>query len=244
MDLKKLNEKFRSSEPEEILDWTIKAFPYQAAMTSSFQASGIVLIHMIRKLAFDFPVFFIDTGFHFPETIEFKNRITREWKLNVHTIMPMISKRKLEQKYGPSLYKKDPDLCCLLNKVTPLVNLKKEIGVRTWISAIRKDQAETRKKLKPFMRDGERNLRVHPLIHWTRRRVWAYILDHGLPYNPLYDQGYASIGCFPPCCTSKNDLEDGERAGRWSGTNKLECGLHTDLKGESGGERTETSRKR
>lgn len=243
MGLEELNEKFRHSEPEEILEWTIKTFPYQATMTSSFQASGIVLIHMIKKITFDFPVFFIDTGFHFPETLEFKNRITKEWNLNVHTIMPMISKRKLEQKHGQFLYEKDPDFCCLVNKVTPLRNLKKEIGVKNWISAIRKDQAETRKNLKPLMRDNERNLRIHPLVNWTGQRVWTYIREHSLPYNPLYDQGYTSIGCFPPCCTSKNELEDGERAERWSGRSKLECGLHTGLKAEKSKRRIITSRK-
>ncbi len=243
MDLNELNEKFKRSEPEEILEWTVRTFPYQAAMTSSFQASGIVLIHMLRRITFDFPIFFIDTGFHFPETLEFKNRITKEWSLNVHTIIPMMSKRKLEQKVGPFLYEKNPDLCCRINKVSPLENLRTEIDVKNWISAVRKDQSENRKSLKPLMRDRERNLRIHPLVNWTSRKVWAYIHDHSLPYNPLYDQGYSSIGCFPPCCTSKNGLEDDERAGRWSGSLKSECGLHTDLKAEDGRKKTKTSRK-
>jgi len=243
MDVKELNERFRRSEPEEILGWAVRAFPYQAAMTSSFQASGIVLIHMIRKITFDFPIFFIDTGFHFPETIEFKNRLASEWHLNVHTIIPAMSRRKLDGRYGPLLYEKDPDLCCLVNKVSPLESLKKEIGVSHWISAVRKDQSETRKNLKPLMRDRERNLRIHPLVNWTGRDVWAYIRGHGLPYNPLYDQGYTSIGCFPPCCTSKNGLEDDERAGRWSGNAKTECGLHADLRAENDLTRTKSQRK-
>ena len=111
-----------------------------------------------------------------------------------------------------------------------MANLKKEIGLRNWISALRKDQSETRKDLAPVMTDGDGNLRIHPLAGWTRERVWDYIRDRRLPYHPLYDQGYSSIGCFPPCCTSKNGLEEDERAGRWPGREKTECGLHEGMK--------------
>jgi len=229
MELKEINDRLKLAEPETILAWALKTFPYQIGMTSSFQASGIVLIHMIRKIAFAFPVFFIDTGFHFPETLEFKNRLTREWTLNIHTIMPTTNRKKLDRDYGRYLHDRDPDLCCLINKITPLNNLKKEIGLKNWISAVRKDQSATRKNLEPLMVDSDNNLRIHPLLNWTRDRVWAYIREERLPYHPLYDQGYTSIGCFPPCCTSKNGSEEDERGGRWEGKEKMECGLHEGL---------------
>jgi phosphoadenosine phosphosulfate reductase len=230
MNLQEINAKLEGAEPEEILSWALKSFPYQVAMTTSFQNSGVVLIHMVRKIAFGFPIFFIDTGFHFPETIEFKSRLTREWGLNVHTIIAQLSRKKLDERYGPLLYERDPDLCCRLNKVAPLSNLKKEIGLKNWISAIRKDQSATRRHLAPVMTDEDGNLRIHPLVAWTGERVWAYIRDNRLPYHPLYDQGYTSIGCFPPCCTSKNGVENDERAGRWAGREKTECGLHEGIK--------------
>jgi phosphoadenosine phosphosulfate reductase len=230
MDLEAINATLKDASPEEILAWAFRTFPYRLAMTTSFQNSGVVLLDMIRKMAFGFPVFFIDTGFHFPETLEFKARLTREWGLNVHTIMPPLSRKKLEKEHGPLLCERDPDLCCKLNKVSPLDNLKKEIGLTNWISALRKDQSETRKGLVPVMKDGQGNLRIHPLADWTRERVWDYIRANRLPYHPLYDQGYTSIGCFPPCCTSKNGMEGDERAGRWRGRAKTECGLHEGMK--------------
>lgn len=231
-EIQKLNEQFAAAEPEEILGWAVRTLPYQTALTSSFQASGVVLIHMLRKITLDFPIFFIDTGYHFPETLEFKARLIREWKLNVHTIIPKISKAEQYHIHGPRLFERDPDLCCRLNKVDPLLALQRELGLKGWISALRRDQAETRRNLRLVMKDENGNLRIHPMLLWTRERVWAYIEKHRLPTNPLYDQGYASIGCFPPCCTSKSEPGSDERSGRWAGKGKIECGLHSQLKSE------------
>ncbi|MCX6565599.1 MAG: phosphoadenylyl-sulfate reductase [Candidatus Aminicenantes bacterium] len=231
-EIQKLNEQFAAAEPEEILGWAVRSFPYQTAMTSSFQASGIVLIHMLRKITLDFPIFFIDTGYHFPETLEFKTRLIREWKLNVLTIVPEMGKSEQLRLHGPHLFERDPDLCCLINKVDPLLTLQRELGLKGWISALRRDQAETRRNLRPVMKDEYGNLRIHPLLTWTRERVWAYIEKHRLPTNPLYDQGYASIGCFPTCCTAKSEPGSDERSGRWAGKGKVECELHSRLKSE------------
>ncbi len=230
--LRELNEKFKASGPEAILKWTIGAFPGRAAMTTSFQASGIVLLYFLKKIAPGVPVYFIDTGFHFPETIEFRNRLAKEWHLDVHTIIPAASKTNPEKECGGFLYERDPDRCCLIHKVVPLRNLQKEADMKAWISAIRKDQSHTRKAIEPLMLDPENRLHVHPLVHWTRERIWTFIERHGLPCHPLYDQGYTSIGCFPPSCTSKNGDEEDERAGRWHGKAKRECGLHQDLRSE------------
>jgi len=231
-EIQKLNEQFAAAEPEEILGWAVRSFPGRTAMTSSFQASGVVLIHMLRKIAPDFPIYFIDTGYHFPETLEFKARLIREWKLNVHTIVPESSKADQVRLYGPRLFERDPDLCCRLNKVDPLRTLQRELELKAWVSALRRDQAETRRNLRPVMRDEIGNLRIHPLLAWNRERVWGYIEKHRLLTNPLYEQGYASIGCFPPCCTAKSEPGSDERSGRWAGKGKVECGLHSHLKGE------------
>jgi len=229
MDLSETNDRLRDADPETILAWAFKTFPYRIGMTTSFQASGVVLLDMIRRLAFGFPVFFIDTGFHFPETLEFKNRLTRAWDLNVHVILPPVSRKKLEREHGPFLYERDPDLCCRINKVASLDNLKKELGLKVWISAIRRDQSATRADIRPIMRDAGGSLRIHPLVHWTRERIWERIRAERLPYHPLYDQGYTSIGCFPPCCTARTSSDEDERKGRWGGRDKLECGLHRGL---------------
>ena len=228
-ELQKLNERFAAAEPEEILDWTVHSFPYQTAMTSSFQASGVVLIHMLRKICFDYPIFFIDTGFHFPETLEFKARLVKEWKLNIHNVAPLMRKSDQFHVHGPRLFERDPDLCCRLNKVEPMEALRRELPIKGWISALRRDQAETRKSLKPIMKDENGILRIHPLLNWDRERLWAYVDKNRLPTNPLYDQGFTSIGCFPPSCTSKPEPGSDERSGRWAGKGKVECGLHGHL---------------
>jgi phosphoadenosine phosphosulfate reductase len=244
MDLNEINGQLKDADPETILVWAFKNFPYRIGMTTSFQASGVVLLDMIRNIAFGFPVFFIDTGHHFPETIEFKNRLTRAWGLNVHVILPTVSRKKLERDHGRYLYERDPDLCCRINKVTPLNNLKKELGLKTWISAIRRDQSATRKDLQPLMLDPDGGLRIHPLVNWTRERIWSRIRSGRLPYHPLYDQGYTSIGCFPPGCTAKTTSEEDERTGRWEGKDKLECGLHQDLEpAGNGGDKSLPGRK-
>lgn len=228
-DPEKLNMQFRHARAEEVLNWTVEKIYPDAAMTSSFQASGLVLIHMIRTIQVDFPIYFIDTGYHFPETLEFKDRLIHEWDLNVITIKPPPLRRNSWAGNGEPLYKKDPDLCCRLNKVDPLKKIKKKLNISAWLSAVRRDQNSNRAFFNMFMYDREGYMRIHPLIHWSREKVWQYIYSHKLPFHPLYDQGYTSIGCFPPVCTTRNLLEKGPRSGRWSDTKKTECGLHLDL---------------
>jgi phosphoadenosine phosphosulfate reductase len=228
-DFTKLNMQFRYARCEEILDWVIKNIYPDAAMTSSFQASGVVLIDMIKKIQPDFPVYFIDTGYHFPETLEFRDRLIHEWNLNVKTVKsPKKENDPQNQNKGP-LYKSNPDLCCRLNKVEPLKKLKKKLKISVWLSAVRRDQNPNRLSFDMFMHDKKGYIRIHPLIHWSRHKIWQYIYTKKLPFHPLYDRGYTSIGCFPPECTKRNILEDRPRSGRWSGIDKTECGIHLDL---------------
>ncbi|MFO7981587.1 MAG: phosphoadenylyl-sulfate reductase [Candidatus Aminicenantes bacterium] len=228
-DLTKLNMQFRYARCEDILGWVIENIYPDAAMTSSFQASGVVLIDMIKKIQPDFPIYFIDTGYHFPETLEFRDRLIHEWNLNVKTVRSAKKKNDPQNQNKGPLYKNNPDLCCRLNKVEPLKKLKKKLKISAWLSAVRKDQNSNRLSFDMFMRDKKGYIRIHPLIHWSRHKIWQYIYAKKLPFHPLYDRGYTSIGCFPPECTKRNILEDRPRSGRWPGIDKTECGLHLDL---------------
>ncbi len=227
-DLSHLNMQFRYAECEKVLEWVIANLYPDVAMTTSFQASGIVLISFVRKIRKDFPVYFIDTGYHFPETLEFRDRLIQEWELNVITVKPEDDQYKLELETGDPL-KAALDTCCQLNKVEPLNNLKKKLDVSAWISAVRRDQSPNRAKFNMFMLDKTGYMRIHPLLHWDSRRMWKYIFSQQLPFHPLYDQGYTSIGCFPTSCTTRSISGDNERSGRWSNSGKTECGLHLDL---------------
>jgi len=232
LDLARLNNRFKNAKPDKILKWLIKKTDLRLAVSTSFQSSGTVLLYFLRKIDPDFPIYFINTGFHFPETLEFNARLTKKWDLNVITINPKISKKALKKKYGSLLYETDPDLCCQINKVQPFNTLKQQIKADGWISALRRDQSPSRADFEMFMSDQAGTLRVHPLIYWTKERLWAYLIKHDLPYHPLYDQGYTSIGCFPYTCTSKSTTEDDDRSGRWAGREKTECGLHQNLNRE------------
>jgi phosphoadenosine phosphosulfate reductase len=228
-DLAKLNMQFRYSRCEDILNWIIEnKFP-DMAMTSSFQASGVVLIDIMRGIVPDFPIYFIDTGYHFPETLEFRDRLIHEWDLNVITVKPDPREKSLREAKKEPLYKRDPDRCCLVNKVEPLNRLKKRLNVTAWMAAVRRDQNSNREGFSMFMYDRQGYVRIHPLIHWSGQKIWQYIHEKKLPFHPLYDKGYTSIGCFPPECTSQNHSSSDPRKGRWTDTKKTECGLHLDL---------------
>lgn len=227
-DLKALNMRFRYASCDEVLQWIISNLYPDVAMTTSFQSSGIVLISYLRRIQPDFPIYFIDTGYHFPETLEFKDRLIQEWNLNVITISAEEEKYVLKHEAG-TLSKEKLDTCCHLNKVEPLNRLKKRLRVSAWLSALRRDQDPSRADLNMFMMDKAGYIRIHPLIHWDNQKLWQYIYSNDLPFHPLYDQGYTSIGCFPPACTSRSVTGGKERSGRWVDTEKTECGLHIDL---------------
>jgi len=197
-------------------------------MTTSFQKGGMILLHLARELMPDLPVYFLDTGFHFPETIEFAERIRREWGINVIFQRGNLYGDAFKARYG-ELYETDPNLCCHLNKVEP----QNELLARYpgWITAIRRDQASTRAEVEVLeILEGPR-LKVMPLAHWSREQVSGYLAEHHLPVHPLYAKGYSSIGCGP--CTQPSSDPANERAGRWGGK-KVECGLHTFWKKRAG----------
>ncbi|HYF95889.1 MAG TPA: phosphoadenylyl-sulfate reductase [Symbiobacteriaceae bacterium] len=204
--------------PEEVLAWAIRTFPGRAGLTCSFSGQGVVLAHMIARIDRRVPVIFLDTGLHFPETYAFRDQFVAKYDLNLVEYRPATD--------PGALYETDPDGCCAIRKVEPMQRAIS--GLDAWITALRRDQSETRSDaglLEYHEVEGRPLVKVLPLAHWSRKEVWRYISEHAIPYHPLLDQGYSSIGCQP--CTRPTLPGEHERAGRWSGKGKTECGLHT-----------------
>jgi phosphoadenosine phosphosulfate reductase len=215
------------ADPYGILEWAATTID-RLSVATSFQSSGLVILHMLREIRPDLPVLFLDTGFHFPETIEFRSRISDMWDLKVVDLRGSHgSVEGQEAIYGARLYERDPDLCCHINKVRPLQDALEEYD--GWISGIRRDQSPLRSDTPiveaQLLPSGNEILKVHPLAHWTRTEVNTYISEHSIPTHPLLERGFASIGCSP-CTRAIGDDED-ERAGRWDGLTKTECGIHS-----------------
>ena len=193
-------------------------------ITSSFQTHSIPLLHILSRFAKNIDVLFLHTGFHFPETISFRDQIVALLGLkliNVHSVVP---KSKQKDENGQFHFVSDPDYCCFLNKTQPLEPYLMQYDI--WISGVRADQSATRKKMKVEQSGPYDTTRFHPIIDWNSKQIYEYRKLHELPEHPLDAKGYQSIGCVP--CTRKFDLSN-ERSARWFGMNKTECGLHTDL---------------
>jgi phosphoadenosine phosphosulfate reductase len=197
----------------------------QTCLTCSFQAEDIVVLHLLRKHLANIPVLFLETGYHFAETYQFRDQLAREWQLNLVNVVPRKTVREQESELG-ILYRNDPTKCCQLRKVEPLMEALESFEI--WFTGLRREQSPTRKNLKKVeqhrLPTGKTLLKVSPLADWTWAQVWDYTRVNQLSYLPLYDQGYPSIGCEP--CTRIPDDPNNPRSGRWSGV-KLECGIHT-----------------
>jgi phosphoadenosine phosphosulfate reductase len=195
-----------------------------ACVTSSFQAEDMVVVHIVREILPAVPVVFLETGYHFPETIAYRDRMTAEWGLNLINVLPEKTVAEQESEFG-ILHQSAPDQCCKLRKVGPLFRSLDAYG--TWVTGLRRQQSRSRANLQleeDFTLPTSKVLRkLNPLAEWTAKDVWQYAEAHAIPLLPLYDLGYSSIGCAP--CTSL-PLDPGDpRSGRWGG-NKLECGIH------------------
>ena len=211
---------------EAVLDALLAGRPESGAcITCSFQAEDVVVLHLLRKRVPDVPVLFLDTGYHFAETYEYRDRMTQDWSLNLMNILPEKTIEQQESEFG-ILYREQPTKCCQLRKVEPLMRSLEPFDI--WFTGLRREQSPTRKNLKKVeqhrLPSGKTLLKVSPLADWTWAQVWEYTGKHGLTYLPQYDRGYASIGCEP--CTAIPDDPANPRSGRWSGK-KLECGIHT-----------------
>lgn len=202
-----------------------QALTGKACYTCSFQLEDVVLLHHLLQRDPNIPVLFLETGYHFQATYAYRDQLTREWKLNLHNLMPVQTVSEQEAQLG-KLYSIEPARCCQLRKVDPLFTALENYDV--WFTGLRREQSPTRAKLEVVetanLRSGRTIAKVSPLAHWTWKQVWQYAREHGLPILELYDQGYTSIGCEP--CTALPASDDNLRSGRWGGK-KLECGIHT-----------------
>jgi phosphoadenosine phosphosulfate reductase len=193
-------------------------------VTSSFQAEDMVVVHMVRQVLPNVPVIFLDTGYHFAETYEYRDRLAQDWGLNLVNVLPKLTVAEQESQFG-ILNQTAPDRCCGMRKVGPLFASLEPY--RLWFTGLRREQAKTRANLQPVdtftLPTGTQLQKVSPLADWSTRDVWHYAAEHNIPLLSLYDKGYTSIGCEP--CTSLPFDPNDPRSGRWGGQ-KTECGIH------------------
>lgn len=226
-DAKAQAERLGGESAESLIAWAYDTFAPHVALSCSFGGpGGLVLAHMAYRLKRPIPVVFVDTQFLFPETYALKERLEREWGLAVRTVATRLTPLQQASRYGVALWQRDPDLCCQIRKVEPMAEVLH--GLSCWVTSLRRDQGESRKGVEVVeihrLPGGAEMLKLNPLAHWRKQEVWAYVERHHVPYNPLLDAGYKSIGCIQ--CTAKAGTS-GERSGRWQGSQKTECGLHT-----------------
>ena len=218
-----LAEEFESAQPQTVLRWAINEFGSEVALATGFGTEGCVLVDMIAKIDAKARIFYLDTDLLFPQTYELCHQLIARYGVSFER---PTSQRSLEQqalRHGEKLWERDPDLCCRLRKVEPLKEML--AGLQAWVTAIRREQSVMRANARVVERDAKFGLiKINPLAVWSKRDVWRYIHEHNVPYNPLYDQGYSSIGCAP--CTTPVQINEDQRAGRWRGLQKTECGLH------------------
>jgi phosphoadenosine phosphosulfate reductase len=230
-EIEALEQRFAQASTEEILAYAAERFAERAAIGTSFQGAGLVMMHLAQQHGLRFPVFTLDTGLLFKETVELKRRLEDFFGYPIESLSPDLTVEQQEQAQGPELWKRDPDLCCTLRKVLPLQNKLSELDC--WMTGLRREQSATRAQIgiiELYVFDavnGRDIVKLNPMAKWSRDEVWKYIQQHKIPYNPLHDLGYRSIGCWP--CTRQTANGQDERAGRWTGFHKVECGIHTFL---------------
>lgn len=223
-ELAEHSRQLESASPRDIIAWAVEKYFPKLTMATAFGPEGCVILHYLAQINPKVYVFNLDTGYQFKETLELRDRIAQRYGLEVDLVSTDSTVEQYEAKHGGPLYQTNPDQCCFDRKVTVL--RKAVVGWSAWMSGIRRDQSSDRAGAPIVGWDKKFGLvKVSPLANWTKQDVWKTITDHKVPYNPLHDQGYTSIGCWP--CTRAVMFGEDERAGRWSGTAKKECGLHT-----------------
>jgi phosphoadenosine phosphosulfate reductase len=209
---------------EDVIRWAYEEWGGKLCLSCSWQKQSSVLVHMVSELDLDIDVIELDTHLFFKESYETRERIVQRYglKLVVPEIVTIAEQHRAE---GPNLWERDPDRCCHLRKVEPLIRVLKPYDA--WVSGVRRDQSPSRAHARKVERSERYGVwKIQPLADWSEKDVWAYIMDNDIPYNPLHDVGYRSIGCIP--CTRPTRPDEEERAGRWAGSDKLECGIHPE----------------
>lgn len=223
-ELRCKSQELETATPQEVLRWVTSQYAPRFTMATAFGPEGMVLIHMLAEVAPETPIFNLDTGYQFAETLELRDTVAKRYGIEVELKRPEQTVEAYEAANGGPVYRHSPDRCCFDRKIKVLHQAVE--GMHAWASAIRRDQSPDRAKAPIVGWDKKFNLvKVSPLANWTKAQVWKLITDHDIPYNPLHDRGFTSIGCWP--CTRAVQLGEDERAGRWSGTGKTECGLHS-----------------
>ncbi len=229
LELEPLNQMFESSEPERIVEWSVAQFNPDLVVSSSFGAESAVMVSLAQKAKPGIRVIFVNTGYLFPETHAFMETLRRKLDLNIWTYRTRNDPIAYLQKAGeldPS-WRNNIDACCAVNKNEPFERAMKELTPRAWLRGIRRSQASTRAG-RQFIEWSQRYncYAISPLLKWGPREVHAYLKKHDLPYHPLWEKGYSSIGCNPLSCTRPVGEGEDARSGRWAGQDKIECGIN------------------
>ncbi len=222
-DLAQINSKLAGHSPQDILKWAVARYPEGLVHASSFGAEDMVIIDMLTQITADPLVFYLDTNLLFPETYQLIETVRTRYGFNPVRVLPQLTVEEQAQRFGPALWARDPDQCCYLRKVAPL---KRYLADKSaWITGIRRDQTLARQNAPIIGFDERHGLpKINPLAPWSEKDVFRYLVKNQVPYNPLHDQGYPSIGCVP--CTKPVNPGEDARSGRWAGQEKTECGLH------------------
>jgi phosphoadenosine phosphosulfate reductase len=224
-DISAASARLEGKSAQEILTWAVDRYFPRLTMATAFGLEGCCILHMLAEIEPRVRVFNLDTGYQFAETLHMRDVIVQRYGIEVELVRPELDVAEFEASQSGPLYNREPDQCCYHRKLVPLRRALE--GYEAWISGIRRDQSPFRQNAPVVGEDKKFGLhKVSPLVHWTRKDVWEFVTENEVPYNPLHDQGYASIGCWP--CTRAVAEGDDERAGRWVGFGKTECGLHLD----------------
>jgi phosphoadenosine phosphosulfate reductase len=231
-DLEILDVEFDSLDALDIIDWAAREFGDDLAVSSSFGADSAVMLHLATRVKPDIKVIAVDTGFLFPATIKFRDDLVQRMNLNLLVYQPKTPRVEFVQEHG-KMWQSSPDACCAFNKREPFDRAKRELGVRCWLTGIRREQSSTRKNSPIAQKDHLGLLKLCPIANWTAKDVHYYLQENNLPYHPLRAEGYLSIGCHPEegYCTTKVKPGQDPRSGRWAGFDKTECGLHVHEQG-------------
>lgn len=237
LDLPGLNSTLEASSAEKIVSWAATQFGNGLVMSSSFGAESALLIHMAVTHLPRIKIVMVDTGYLFPETWDFMSALRQRFDLNIWVYRtrkdPIVYLAQAGE--DDSTQRKDIDSCCGVNKNEPFERAMKELKPTAWIRGIRRQQASTRKSRSILEWSGRYGCyAISPLLNMTSKDIYYYMKQHDLPYHPLYEQGYTSIGCNPLSCTRPIQPGEDARAGRWAGTGKIECGLNVDSIGKDG----------
>ncbi|MCI3926366.1 phosphoadenylyl-sulfate reductase [Paenibacillus sp. TRM 82003] len=215
-------ERFETESVEELMKFAVDTFP-NIVLACSFGAEDVALVHMLQKVRPGTDIFYLDTDFHFKETYETRDKLAEKYNVNFVQVKPKLTPEEQAEKFGEELWKSNPNQCCNIRKVDPLTEILGKYDA--WFTGIRRDQAPTRANAKKVEYDVKFGLvKFNPLASWTSDDVWNYIRENDVPYNPLHDQNFPSIGCEQ--CTRPVAPGEDPRAGRWAGSDKTECGLH------------------